>query len=267
VRKIAGADVLAGSVGSKVPRMRLKGKAALITGGTRGIGAAVLRSFLAEGATVVYSGRTEESVAKAHAHLGTDGTVIGIAADLEDPGAPTKLVEAALRHANHLDILVNNAGVVSRAGEWDLTPEEWDRVQAVNVRAAFFLSQAVGRGMCEHGRGSIINFSSIAGQHGGVAGSPAYGAAKAAVIGMTRSLARRFGPRGVRVNCIAPADIETDMTAGWPQDLRQKLIGLTPLNRFGEPHEVVGAAVFLASDESSFITGQTLSINGGAYMG
>jgi 3-oxoacyl-[acyl-carrier protein] reductase len=247
--------------------MRLKGKAALITGGTRGIGAAVLRSFLAEGATVVYSGRTEESVAKARALLGTDGTVIGIAADLEDPGAPTKLVEAALRHANHLDILVNNAGVVSGAGEWDLTPEEWDRVQAVNVRAAFFLSQAVGRGMCEHGRGSIINLSSIAGQHGGVAGSPAYGAAKAAVIGMTRSLARRFGPRGVRVNCIAPADIETDMTAGWPQDLRQKLIGLTPLNRFGEPHEVAGAAVFLASDESSFITGQTLSINGGAYMG
>jgi NAD(P)-dependent dehydrogenase (short-subunit alcohol dehydrogenase family) len=254
------------TAGSKVSRFRLSGKTALITGGTRGIGAAVVRSFLAEGAKVVFSGRTEESVTKAQVHFGGDGTAIGIAAELEDAAAPAKLAKAALRRAGHLDILVNNAGIVTRANEWELTPEEWDRVQAVNVRAAFFLSQMVGRDMCERGCGSIINFSSIAGQHGGVVGSPAYGAAKAAIIGMTRSLARRFGPRGVRVNCIAPADINTDMTASWSQDLRQKLIDLTPLNRFGESQEVAAAAVFLASDESSFITGQTVSINGGAYM-
>jgi 3-oxoacyl-[acyl-carrier protein] reductase len=251
---------------SEVPRMRLKDKTALITGGTRGIGAAIVRSFLAEGAKVVFSGRTEESIETARAHLPTDGSAIGISADLMHTDAAATLAEAALRQVGQLDILINNAGIVTRADEWDLTPSEWDHVQAVNVRATFFLSQAVGRGMCDRGRGSIINFSSIAGQHGGVAGSPAYGAAKAAVIGVTRSLARRFGPRGVRVNCIAPADIETDMTASWPQELRQKLIGLTPLNRFGEPDEVAGAVVFLASDESSFISGQTLSINGGAYM-
>ncbi len=246
--------------------MRLKDKTALVTGGTRGIGAAMVRAFLAEGARVVFSGRTKENVEKARAHLPSDGSVIGIAADLEQPDAAATLAQAALRHLERLDILVNNAGIVTGASEWDLTPKEWDRVQAVNVRATFFLSQAAGRAMCERGRGSIINFSSIAGQHGGIAGSPAYGAAKAAVIGITRSLARRFGPRGVRVNCIAPADIETDMTAAWPQELRQKLIGLTPLARFGEPDEVAGSAVFLASDEAAFITGQTLSVNGGAYM-
>jgi 3-oxoacyl-[acyl-carrier protein] reductase len=114
--------------------------------------------------------------------------------------------------------------------------------------------------------GSIVNLSSIAGQHGGVAGSPAYASSKAAVIGLTRSLARRFASSRIRVNCIAPADIETDMTAGWPQELRDRLIAMTPLARFGTVAEVSGAATFLASDEASFITGQTLSINGGAFM-
>jgi NAD(P)-dependent dehydrogenase (short-subunit alcohol dehydrogenase family) len=246
--------------------MRLKDKTALITGGTRGIGAALVRSFLKEGARVAFSGRTKENVDKARSQLPSDGSVVGIAADLEQPDAATTLAQAALQQLSRIDILVNNAGIVTGAGEWDLTPQEWDRVQAVNVRATFFLSQVAGRAMCDRGRGSIINFSSIAGQHGGIAGSPAYGAAKAAVIGITRALARRFGPRGVRVNCIAPADIETDMTANWPQELRQKLINLTPLGRFGDPDEVAGCAVFLASDESAFITGQTLSVNGGAYM-
>ena len=114
--------------------------------------------------------------------------------------------------------------------------------------------------------GSIVNVSSIAGQHGGIAGSPAYASSKAAVIGLTRSLARRFAPIGVRVNCIAPADIETDMTASWPQELRDRLNALTPLGRFGRAGEVAGAVTFLASDEASFITGQTISINGGAFM-
>jgi 3-oxoacyl-[acyl-carrier protein] reductase len=120
--------------------------------------------------------------------------------------------------------------------------------------------------MRERGGGSILNISSIAGQHGGLAGSPAYASAKAGVIGLTRSLARRFAPHGIRVNCIAPADIETDMTANWPQELRDRLIAMTPLSRFGAADEVSFAAVFLASAEASFITGQTLSINGGALM-
>jgi NAD(P)-dependent dehydrogenase (short-subunit alcohol dehydrogenase family) len=120
--------------------------------------------------------------------------------------------------------------------------------------------------MRDTGGGSIINVASIAGQHGGVAGSPAYASSKAAVLGLTKSLARRFAPYGIRVNCLSPADIETDMTASWPAALRDKLNAMTPLGRFGTTDEVNGAALFLASDEASFITGQTLSINGGAYM-
>jgi 3-oxoacyl-[acyl-carrier protein] reductase len=149
---------------------------------------------------------------------------------------------------------------------WSTSPDEWDRVHDVNLRATFFVAQQAAKSMRDHGKGSILNVSSIAGQHGGVAGSPAYASSKAAVIGLTKSLARRFAPHGIRVNCISPADIETDMTANWPAELRDKLNSLTPLGRFGTIDEVNGAAIFLASDEASFITGQTLSINGGAYM-
>ncbi|MBX6368551.1 MAG: 3-oxoacyl-ACP reductase FabG [Rhodospirillales bacterium] len=245
---------------------RLSGKIALVTGGTRGIGRAIVEAFLREGAAVAFSGRTDESVAAARAWLPKDAAAHPIAADLADREAPERLVAACVERFGGIDILVNNAGVVSRANEWELTPEEWDRIHDVNLRALFFLSREAARSMQSRGGGSIVNISSIAGQHGGIAGSPAYASSKAAVIGLTRSLARRFAQHGIRVNCIAPADIDTDMTANWPQELRRRLIDLTPLARFGRPDEVSGATVFLASDESSFVTGQTLSINGGAYM-
>ena len=135
-----------------------------------------------------------------------------------------------------------------------------------NLTAPFFLAREAARVMGEKAGGSITNMSSIAAQTGGLAGSPAYAASKAGLVGLTRSLARRFADLGVRVNAISPADIETDMTAGWSADLRQRLIDLTPLGRFGEAAEVAGAAIFLASDEASFITGQTIGINGGAHM-
>lgn len=244
---------------------RLDGKVALVTGGTRGIGAAIVRSFANEGAQVAYSGASAASVGQAATSFGSQA--LGFSADLADPTAPDKLTEAVLAVFGRVDILVNNAGVISRAGEWEVDAAEWDRVYAVNVRAVFLIARAAARSMRERKSGSIINVSSIAGQHGGIAGSPAYASSKAAVIGLTRSLARRFAPIGVRVNCIAPADIETDMTANWPAELRDRLNALTPLGRFGSVEEVTGAVTFLASDEASFITGQTLSINGGAYMG
>ena len=120
--------------------------------------------------------------------------------------------------------------------------------------------------LATRGRGSIINVASVAGQIGGIAGSPAYSAAKAGVLGLTKSLARRFAPLGIRVNAISPADIETDMTAGFPPEIRARLIGMTPLGRFGKVDEVVGAAVYFAADESSYVTGQTLAVNGGLFM-
>jgi 3-oxoacyl-[acyl-carrier protein] reductase len=246
---------------------RLAGKIALVTGGTRGIGRALVAAFLAEGASVAFSGSTEASVEVARRGLSPAAHAEGIVADLADPSAPERIVAAVLARLGRIDVLVNNAGVISRAGEWDLTPEEWDRVHDVNLRAVFFLARDAARAMRESGGGgSILNVSSIAGQNGGLAGSPAYASSKAAVIGLTRSLARRFAPHRIRVNCIAPADIETDMTAGWPQELRDSLIAVTPLGRFGTADEVGGAAVFLASEEASFVTGQTLSINGGAFM-
>ena len=240
---------------------RLAGKIALVTGGTRGIGAGIVRAFLAEGATVAFSGTSSTSIEKANLKSAT-----GLVCDLSHPDAPAKLVGDVVKRFGGLDVLVNNAGVGSRASEWELTPQEWDRVHAVNLRAVFFLAREAAKSMRERGGGSIVNVSSIAGQNGGIAGSPAYGSSKGAVITLTRSLARRFARHRIRVNCLSPADIETDMTAGWPKELRERLIAITPLERFGEVDEVTGAALFFASDESTYVTGQTLSINGGAFM-
>jgi 3-oxoacyl-[acyl-carrier protein] reductase len=245
---------------------RLQDKVALVTGGSRGIGAGIVQAFLREGAIVAFSGTSDATLAHA-SQMGIGGSLHGFLADLSKPEAGPQLVEAVLDHFGRIDILVNNAGVVSRTDEWTLSPEEWDRIHNVNLRATFFVARDCAVAMKKNGGGSILNISSIAGQHGGVAGSPAYASSKAAVIGLTRSLARRFAPHNIRVNCLAPADIETDMTAGWLQELRDRLNSLTPLNRFGSVEEVTGAAVFLVSDEASYITGQTLAINGGAYMG
>jgi NAD(P)-dependent dehydrogenase (short-subunit alcohol dehydrogenase family) len=245
---------------------RLAGKVAVVTGGTRGIGLAIVRGFLREGARVVFSGTSDETVSRAAASLLPGGAHEGITADLADPANGNWLIERALARFGGLDVLVNNAGVLSRRDEWETTPEDWDRVMGVNLRTVFFLSREAARAMKTRGGGSIINVASVAGQIGGIAGSPAYSAAKAGVLGLTKSLARRFAPLRIRVNAISPADIETDMTAGLPAEIRARLIAMTPLGRFGAVDEVVGAAIYLAADESSYVTGQTLSINGGLFM-
>lgn len=245
---------------------RFREKVVLVTGGTRGIGAGLVGSFLKEGASVGFSGTSEAGIAEAMSKFGVVPSLHGIVADLAHHDAAAEVVQAVLGRFGRIDVVVNNAGVGSILNEWDVTPDEWDRVHAVNLRATFFVAQQAARSMRDNGGGSIINVASIAGQHGGVAGSPAYASSKAAVLGLTKSLARRFAPYGIRVNCLSPADIETDMTAGWPAALRDRLNAMTPLGRFGTTDEVNGAALFLASEEASFITGQTLSINGGAYM-
>ena len=247
---------------------QLSGKVALVTGGTRGIGLSIARRCLAEGASVAFTGTTPESVATAEQALSAAGRAVGIVADLSYPLTSKRVVADTLSAFGVLDLVVNNAGVGSRSSVWDITPEEWDRIHAVNLRAVFFMARDSAASMRDTGRGgSILNISSIAGQNGGYAGSPAYASSKAAVIGLTKALARRLAPIGVRVNCLAPSDIETDMTAGWPQDLRDGLNSITPLGRFGSVEEIDGAAIFLLSQEASYVTGQTLSINGGAYLG
>ena len=244
---------------------RLSAKVAVVTGGTRGIGRAIAEAFLREGAAVTIVGTSEQGVEKALAEIGESERLDGIAADFaEDPTGAVVITKARERFGR-LDVLVNNAGTGSFQDPFELTREEWDRVFTINLSAPFFLAREAARAMSERG-GSIVNIASIAAHTGGVAGSPAYAASKAGLLGLTKSLARRFGELGVRVNAISPADIETDMTADWPQEIRDKLIAITPLGRFGTVDEVTGAAVFLASDEASYVTGQTLGVNGGAHM-
>ena len=245
---------------------RLDGKVAIVTGGTRGIGLAIVQAFLREGARVVYSGTAEASLEHARAALPAGAASEGVIADLREPANGAVLLERATARFGGVDVLVNNAGTLSRANEWETTLEDWDLVMSVNLRTVFFLSRDAARVMKSRGGGSIINVASVAGQIGGIAGSPAYSAAKAGVLGLTKSLARRFAPLGVRVNAISPADIETEMTAGFPPEIRARLIGMTPLGRFGTVDEVVGAAVYFAADESSYVTGQTLAVNGGLFM-
>ncbi|MSP96158.1 MAG: glucose 1-dehydrogenase [Betaproteobacteria bacterium] len=247
---------------------RLEGRAAIVTGGTRGIGLAIARTFLDEGARVFVTGQSEQTVAAAATDLHAGECLVGCVADFSDPEAPARVVRAALAAFGRIDVLVNNAGVAGPVDMWTIDCVEWDRIQAVNLRAAFFCARefaaaAKGGG---HG-GAVINLTSVAGQIGGVATGPAYVASKAGMIGLTRSLARHFAALGIRVNGIAPADIDTDMTAGWSAELRQRLAGMTPLARFGGVGEVAQAAAFLASEEASYITGQVLNVNGGIYMG
>ena len=245
---------------------RLDGKIGIVTGGSRGIGRAITEAFLAEGARVLITGTTSATVDLGLEALDCGDACRGLAIDFTVDPTGKAVIAKAVEHFGGLDILVNNAGTGSFQGAFELTAEEWDRVFMANLTAPFFLAREAARVMGEKAGGSITNMSSIAAQTGGLAGSPAYAASKAGLVGLTRSLARRFADLGVRVNAISPADIETDMTAGWSADLRQRLIDLTPLGRFGEAAEVAGAAIFLASDEASFITGQTIGINGGAHM-
>lgn len=245
---------------------RLEGKVAIVTGGTRGIGLAIVQGYLREGARVVYSGTSEASLARARAALPASAECEGVVADLRDPANGARALERTLARFGAIDVLVNNAGTLSRSDEWDTTPKDWDFVMSVNLRTVFFLSRDAARVMKGRSGGSIVNVASVAGQIGGIAGSPAYSAAKAGVLGLTKSLARRFAPLGIRVNAISPADIETDMTAGFPPEIRARLIAMTPLGRFGAADEVVGAAVYFAADESSYVTGQTLAVNGGLFM-
>ena len=247
--------------------MSLTGKIALVTGAAQGIGRDIALALAADGADIAICDVNLEAAQKTAADIEAKGRKsLPLKANVAASADVTAMIDQIIEKFGRIDILVNNAGVVSRTDEWTLSPEEWDRVHDVNLRATFFVARDCAVAMKRNGGGSILNISSIAGQHGGIAGSPAYASSKAAVIGLTRSLARRFASHSIRVNCLAPADIETDMTANWPQELRDRLNSLTPLNRFGSVEEVTGAAVFLVSDEASYITGQTLSINGGAYM-
>ncbi|MBB2162007.1 3-oxoacyl-[acyl-carrier-protein] reductase [Gluconacetobacter sacchari] len=246
---------------------RLDGKTALVTGASGGIGAAIARTLHAQGARVVLSGTREAVLAAVAADIAPDGARVHVCpADLSDPKAADALVAAAEVAAGApLDILVNNAGLTRDGLAIRMKDEDWNRVLEVDLAAPFRLCRAVLKGMLRRRAGRIVSIASIVGVTGN-AGQANYAAAKAGMIGMTKSLAQEVGSRGVTVNVVAPGFIQTAMTDVLPEAQREKLLAGIPLGRMGKPEDIAASVAYLASDEAGWITGATLNVNGGMAM-
>jgi 3-oxoacyl-[acyl-carrier protein] reductase len=241
----------------------LTGKTALVTGASGGIGGAIARQLHGQGATVAISGTRVEPLEALAAELGERTHVTPC--NLSDAAAVDALPKQASEAMGGLDILVNNAGVTRDNLFMRMSDEEWDQVIAVNLTATFRLSRAVLRGMMKKRWGRIVGITSIV----GVTGNPGqgnYAAAKAGMIGMSKSLAAEVASRGITVNCIAPGFITTAMTDKLNEDQKGKILGAIPAGRMGTSDEIASAAVYLASDEAAYVTGQTIHVNGGMAM-
>lgn len=244
----------------------LQGKVAVVTGGTRGIGYAVVETFLKNGATVVLFGSRQETVDKALAQLKAENPawpVSGMAPDLTDYAAVHAALEAVAKEHGRLDILVNNAGISARESIYEYDPAAFEKILALNVSAVFNACRAAAPIMKAQGGGNIINTSSMVSLYGQPAGV-GYPTSKFAVNGMTRSLARELGRDNIRVNAVAPGVTRTDMVAALPKEMLERVAAPIPLGRVGEPQEVANAFLFLASDMASYITGEILSVDGAA---
>jgi 3-oxoacyl-[acyl-carrier protein] reductase len=241
----------------------LTGKTALVTGASGGIGGAIARALHRQGATVAISGTKREALDGLAAEL--DGRTHVLPCNLADKAEVEKLVPAAEAAMGRLDILVNNAGITRDGLFMRLKDEDWDEVIAVDLTAGFRLARAAVRGMMRRRDGRIIGITSVVGVTGN-AGQGNYAAAKAGMIGMTKSLAQEVASRGVTVNCIAPGLIETAMTSGLADKQREAILGRVPLGRLGSAADIAAAAVFLASPEGAYVTGQTIHVNGGMAM-
>ena len=242
-------------------------KIALITGGSRGIGAACVRLFAQNGYSVVFL--ANRSVGKAQQltdELRRQGHDVAYrTCDLSRSEETAAVIADIIRTYRHIDALVNCAGIAHVGLFTDMTDEEWDRLFAVNVRSAFSVTRAVLPGMISRQEGAIVNVSSMWGEVGASC-EVAYSATKAALIGMTKALAKEVGPSGVRVNCVTPGVIDTDMNAQLTEEDRVALADETPLGRIGAPEETARAILFLCSDAASFITGQVLGVSGGLVI-
>lgn len=244
----------------------LQGKVAVVTGGTRGIGYAVVETFLKNGATVVLFGSRQETVDKALGRLkgeNPDWPVTGAAPDLTDYAAVEAALRAVAETYGHLDIMVNNAGISAREPLYQYDPAAFDNIIRLNVNAVFNACRAVAPIMKEQGGGCILNTSSMVSLYGQPAGV-GYPTSKFAVNGLTKSLARELGRDNIRVNAVAPGVTRTDMVAALPPEMLARVAAPIPLGRVGEPQEVANAFLFLASDLASYITGTVLSVDGAA---
>lgn len=242
----------------------LKGKTAIVTGGTRGIGFAIVKKYLENGANVAIAGSRQESVEKALEKLPEyKDRIMGIWPDLCSPDDVAAAFASVKEKFGSLDIMANNAGISSRTGLYDYQLEEFKKVVDLNLTAVFVCSQAAARIMKEQGGGVIINTSSMVGEYGQPAGC-AYPATKFAVNGLTKSLARELAKDQIRVNAVAPGVTRTDMVAALPEDMVKRISSGIPLGRMGEPLDIANAYLFLASDLASYVTGITLRVDGAA---
>jgi 3-oxoacyl-[acyl-carrier protein] reductase len=246
--------------------MRLRNKVAVVTGSGRGIGRAIAQALALEGASVLLNAArsVDEVRAAAQAITAAGGKALAVQADVGRPADARGLIAKAVEAFERVDILVNNAGIVDRTGLWEIDEATWSRTMAVHVTGPLFASQAAGALMVKQGGGVIINIASMRGVEPG-AGLLAYSVSKAAVLMLTKCLARDLAPH-VRVNAIAPGYTDTAFHAKRTIAEREQIIARIPLGRFAQPDEVARAAVFLASDDAAYITGQTLVLSGGVVM-
>ncbi|MEI6500247.1 MAG: 3-oxoacyl-[acyl-carrier-protein] reductase [Armatimonadota bacterium] len=252
--------------------MRLENKVALITGASRGIGEAIALRFAAEGCDlalnyVAQEGRDNAAEAE---ELATRMRALGrraicLEADVTDPAQVTAMVAQAIAQLGHLDILVNNAGITRDRTLRKLSPEDWEAVLAVNLTGGFNCAKAVLEHMLERGGGRIVSMASVVGLTGNF-GQANYAASKAGLIGFSKALAREVARKGITVNCLAPGFIDTEMTQAIPEDVKAQIVSTIPAGKLGTAEDVANAALFLASDEASYITGHVISVNGGMYM-
>ena len=236
----------------------LEGKTALVTGGSRGIGAAVARELARAGASVVVGYRSGADEAEA---IASEIGGRAVQADVSNVDDAKRLVE----EAGELDVLVNNAGITRDGVLARMSDDDWRSVLETNLSSVFYTCRAVSRGMMKRRGGSIVNLSSIVGLHGNW-GQSNYAASKGGIVAFTKSLAQELGSRGVRANVVAPGYIKTQLTDAIPEEAQQQMLGLTPLGRFGEPEDVARAVRFLSSDDASFITGEVVVVGGGLGM-
>ncbi|ADT86491.1 3-ketoacyl-(acyl-carrier-protein) reductase [Vibrio furnissii NCTC 11218] len=243
--------------------MNLEGKVALVTGASRGIGKAIAELLVERGATVIGTATSDSGADAISAYLGDNGK--GLALNVTDVASIESVLKSINDEFGGVDILVNNAGITRDNLLMRMKDDEWTDILDTNLTSIFRLSKAVLRGMMKKRQGRIINVGSVVGTMGN-AGQTNYAAAKAGVIGFTKSMAREVASRGVTVNTVAPGFIETDMTKALNDDQRAATLAQVPAGRLGDPREIASAVAFLASPEAAYITGETLHVNGGMYM-
>ncbi|WP_333706475.1 3-oxoacyl-ACP reductase FabG [Ottowia beijingensis] len=243
----------------------MAGQVALVTGASRGIGAAIAQALAARGMKVIGTATTEEGAGRISAALAAHAGCRGAALDVNDAAAAEGLIDAIVKEHGALHVLVNNAGITRDQLAMRMKDEDWDAVLDTNLKAVFRMSRAVMRPMMKQRYGRIVSITSVVGASGNP-GQANYAAAKAGVAGMTRALARELGSRGVTVNCVAPGFIATDMTAALGEEQQKALAGQIPLGRLGAPADIAAAVAYLASPEAGYVTGQELHVNGGMFM-